>query len=130
MCIQNLVKFCPFVLKILRGNEILTSIKGHNSITNVRKIMFSNPNLELVNMNVYTKALEQMQSNTDLEAAKNNVMDAYKILCLSVKTTNSKRLELIKKRMQGVVPRRTNSAKLLGDNFQEAVKSWTGQKEI
>ena len=29
MCMQNLVKFCPLVLKILSGNEILTSIKGH-----------------------------------------------------------------------------------------------------
>ena len=28
MCIHNLVKFWPFILKILRGNEILTSIKA------------------------------------------------------------------------------------------------------
>ena len=27
MCIQNLVKFCPLVLKILSGNEILTSTR-------------------------------------------------------------------------------------------------------
>ena len=30
----NFVKFCPFVLKILSRNEILTSIKGYNSVTN------------------------------------------------------------------------------------------------
>ena len=47
MCIQNLVKFCPLVLKILSGNEILTSIKGHNSVANLRKIMLYNPNLDL-----------------------------------------------------------------------------------
>ena len=39
MCIQNLLKFCPLVLKILSGNEILTSIKGYNSVANVQKIV-------------------------------------------------------------------------------------------
>ena len=47
------------VLKILSGNEmmnkILTSIKGHNSVTNVRKMMCNNPNLDLVSSNAYTK---------------------------------------------------------------------------
>ena len=55
MCIQNLVKFCPLVLKILRGNEILTSIKGHNSVANLRKMTLYNPNLDTINVNVYTK---------------------------------------------------------------------------
>ena len=55
MCIQNLVKFCPFILKILSGNEILTSIKGRNSAANLPKIKFFNPNLDLINVNVYTK---------------------------------------------------------------------------
>ena len=55
MCIQNLVKFCPFILKISSGNEILTSIKGRNSVTNVLKITVHNPKLDVVNMNVYTK---------------------------------------------------------------------------
>ena len=30
-CIQNLVKFCPSILKILSKNQFLTSFKGHNS---------------------------------------------------------------------------------------------------
>ena len=47
MCIQNLVMFCPFILKILSGNEILTSIKGRNSAANLRKMTFYNPNLDL-----------------------------------------------------------------------------------
>ena len=55
MCIQNLVEFCPFILKILRGNKILTSIKSHNSVTNLQKIMVNNPSLDLVNINVYTQ---------------------------------------------------------------------------
>ena len=54
MCIRNLVNFCPLVLKILRGNEILTSIKGHNSVANLQKMTLYNPNLDLVNANVYT----------------------------------------------------------------------------
>ena len=54
MCIQNLVRFCPLVLKILSDNEILTSIKGHNSVANVQKIVLYNPNLDLININVYT----------------------------------------------------------------------------
>ena len=55
ICIQNLVKFCPLVLKILSGNEILTSIKGHNSVANLRNLMVYNPNVDTINVNVYTK---------------------------------------------------------------------------
>ena len=51
----NAYKFCQFVLKILSGNEILTSIKGHNSVTNLRKMTGNNPNQDLVNINAYTK---------------------------------------------------------------------------
>ena len=53
-CIQNLVKLCPLVLKILSRNEILTLIKGHNSVANLQKMTLYNPNLDLVNANVYT----------------------------------------------------------------------------
>ena len=49
------MKFCPFVRKILNGNEILALIKGHNSGTNVRKITVINTKLDLVNMYAYTK---------------------------------------------------------------------------
>ena len=55
MCIQNLVKFCPLVLKILSGIEILRSIKGRNSVANVRNLTLYNPNLDLINVNVYTE---------------------------------------------------------------------------
>ena len=54
MYAQNLFKFCPFVLKILSGNEIPTSIKGRNAVANLPKMMHNNPNLDLVNVNVYT----------------------------------------------------------------------------
>ena len=54
MCIQNLVLFCQLVLKILSKNQILTSIKGRNSVTNLRKTKIHNTNLDLVTDNVYT----------------------------------------------------------------------------
>ena len=55
MCTQNLVGFCQLVLKILSGNEILTSIKGRNSVKILRKMTVNNPKLDLVNVNVHTK---------------------------------------------------------------------------
>ena len=55
MCIQNLVTFCQFVLKILSKNQILTSIKGRNSAANSRKTIIYNTNIDLVNDDVYTK---------------------------------------------------------------------------
>ena len=59
MCIQNLVKFCPLVLKILSGNEILTSIKGHYSVANLRNLTHAfDPNLDIIYVNVYTNLVK------------------------------------------------------------------------
>ena len=55
MCIQNLVRFCQLVLKILSGNKFLTSIKGSNSVKILRKMTGYNPKLDVVNVDVYTK---------------------------------------------------------------------------
>ena len=55
MSTQNLVGFCQFVLKILSGNKILTSIKGRNSVKILRKMTGNNPKLDLVNDDVHTK---------------------------------------------------------------------------
>ena len=55
MCIQNLVTFCQFVLKIFSKNQILTLIKGRNSVANLRKTIIYNTNVDLVNDDVYTK---------------------------------------------------------------------------
>ena len=54
MCIQNLVKFCPFILKIWSKNLILESIKGRNSVANLRKTTIYFTNVDLVNDDVYT----------------------------------------------------------------------------
>ena len=55
MCLQSLVSFCQFVLKILSKNQILTSIKGRNSLANLPKTMIYDTNVDLVDDNVYTK---------------------------------------------------------------------------
>ena len=48
----NLVKFCQFILKIWSKNQILTSIKGHKSVANLRKATIYNTNIDLVNDDV------------------------------------------------------------------------------
>ena len=55
MCIQNLVKFCPLILKIWSKNLILESIKGRNSVANLRQSNDLHTNVDLVNDDVYTK---------------------------------------------------------------------------
>ena len=73
MYIQNLVKFCPLVLKILSGNKILTLIKGHNSVANLRKMTLYNPNLDLVNAYVYTNFGEILFiGSQDIEQKRNS----------------------------------------------------------
>ena len=73
MCIQNLVKFCPLVLKILSGNEILTSIKGHNSVANMRNLTLYNPNLDIINVNGYTKFILILSiGSQDIERKRNS----------------------------------------------------------
>ena len=55
MCIQNLDEFCQFILKVLSGNQILKSIKGHNSVKILQKMTGNNHKLDLVNVDVHTK---------------------------------------------------------------------------
>ena len=70
MCIQNLVLFCKFVLKILSKNQFLTSI---NSFANLRKTMIYNTNIDLVNDYVYTKfGLNRTISFQDIEQKPNS----------------------------------------------------------
>ena len=55
MCIQNLVSIYLFLLKILSKNQILTFIKGSNSVANLHKTTIYDTNIDLVYDNVYTK---------------------------------------------------------------------------
>ena len=73
MCIQNLVRFCPYVLKILSGNEILTLIKGHNSVKILQKMTGSNPELDLVNVDVHIKFGQILSRHSqDIERKRNS----------------------------------------------------------
>ena len=73
MCIQNLVSFCQFVLKILSKNQSLTSIKGSNSAANLRKTKIYITNIDLVNDNEYTKfGLNLFILSQDIEQKPNS----------------------------------------------------------
>ena len=68
MSIQNLISFFQFVFKILSKNQILTLIKGHNSVANLRKTTIYNTDVDLVNDDVYTKfGLIQLIHSQDFE---------------------------------------------------------------
>ena len=73
MCIQNLVRFCQFILKILSGNKILTSIKGHDSVKILQKMTGNNPKLDLVNVDVHTKYGQILSIRSqDIERKRNS----------------------------------------------------------
>ena len=73
MNIQNLVLFCQFILKILSKNQILTSIKGRNSVAILRKAKIYNTNVDLVNDNVYIKfGLNLFIRSQDIEQKPNS----------------------------------------------------------
>ena len=60
------------VLKILSKNEILTSIKGRNSVKILRKMMCDNPKLDLVNVDVHTKFSILSICFQDIERKRNS----------------------------------------------------------
>ena len=74
MCIQNLVSFCQFVLKILSKNRIPKSIMGSNSVANLqKKKKVYNSNIDLVNDNAYTKfGLNLFIRSQDIEQKPNS----------------------------------------------------------
>ena len=76
MHLQNFIKIHQLVHKILSINEISTSIKGRNSVENERKILFKHPNLNLVNINAFTKFDRNLQINSqDIEHKQNSDVD-------------------------------------------------------
>ena len=77
MCIQNLVSIVLLVLKILSKNQILKSIKGRNSVANLRKTIIYITNVDLVNDYVYTKfGLNRSICFQDIE--KNSILTLIK----------------------------------------------------
>ena len=70
MSIKNLVLFCQLVLK---KNQILTSIKGRNSIANLGKTKIYNTNVDLVNDSVYAKFCHNLSIRSqDIEQKPNS----------------------------------------------------------
>ena len=78
-----------FVLKLLRGNEILTSINGHKSVTILRKTTGNNSSLDLVIINKFSKFCEILSScsqdidrkrNSDVNQGTNSVTNLQKIM--------------------------------------------------
>ena len=63
-----------FVLKILSGNEILTSVKGRNSVNFFcKKMTGNNPKLDLVDVDVHTKFGQILSSHSqDIERKRNS----------------------------------------------------------
>ena len=94
MCIQNLVLFCQFVLKILSKNQNLTSIDGRHSVANLRKTKIYNTNLDLVTDNVYTnfglilsicsQDIEQ-KPNFDINQGRNSLANLQKTMIYNTK---------------------------------------------
>ena len=82
MCLQNLVSFCQFVLKILSKNRVLTSIKGSNSVSTLRKTKIYNSNKDLVDNNVYTKfGLNLFILSQDIGQKTNSDINQRPLLC-------------------------------------------------
>ena len=76
MHLQNFIKIHQLVHKILSINEISASIKGHNSVVNEQKILFTHSNLHLVSINAYTKFDRNPQINSqDIEHKQNSDVD-------------------------------------------------------
>ena len=74
MCTQNLVSICQSIRsQDIEQNQILTSIKGRNSVANLRKTMIYITNVDLVNDYVYTKfGLNRFIGFQDIEQKLNS----------------------------------------------------------
>ena len=98
MCIQTLVSFCQFVLETLSENQILTSIKGRNSLANLRKTTIYNTKVDLVDDDVFTKfGLNRSIRFKDIE--QNSILTSIKG---SNSVANLPKFELIQAFMHGL----------------------------
>ena len=97
---QNSLKFHQLVLKILSGNEILTSIKGHNFVINFRKLTHNNLNLDLVNINTCAK-FSQIPSirSQEIKLSRNEILTSIKVrnsvINLRKLTRNNPNIDLV-----------------------------------
>ena len=94
MCIQNLVKFCPFILKIWSKNLILESIKGRNSVTNLPKFGL-NRSIRFQDIEQKLNSDGQSRAVTLLQICRN--LNSSKLSCMS---SLPARMRLIKSKMK------------------------------
>ena len=88
MCIQNLITFCPFILKLWSKNQILESIKGRNSVANFQKTIYDTK-IDLVNDDVYTKfGLILSIRSQDIEQKPNSDVNQGPLLCCKFAKNN------------------------------------------
>ena len=74
---------------------MLTSIKGRNSVANLRKTKIYNTNVELVNDNVYTKfGLNLSIRSQDMEQKPNSDVNQGPLLCCKFEKNNDLRYKL------------------------------------
>ena len=93
---KRMVRFCEFILKILSGNEILTSIKGRNALKIYRKITGNNPKLDIVNVDVHTNFGQILSIRSqDIERKRNSDVNQglYSVKILRKMTGNSPKLD-------------------------------------
>ena len=84
--IRNLVLFCQLVLK---KKQNLTSIKGRNSVANLRKTKIYNANVDLVNDNVYTKfGLNLSIRSQEIEQKSNSDVNKGPLQCCEFAKNN------------------------------------------
>ena len=82
MHLQNFIKIHQLVHKILRINEISTSIKNNNSVENEQKTLFDHPTLHLININAYTNFDRNPQIySQDIEHKQNSDIHQGPKLC-------------------------------------------------
>ena len=85
MSMQDLVKFCPFILIIWSKNQSLMLIKGHNSVVNLPKTKIYITNVDLVNDNVHTKfGLNLSIPSQDMEQKTNSDINQGTQLCCKI----------------------------------------------
>ena len=88
MCIQNLVLFCQFDLKILSKNRILTS-RAVTLLQICTKKKIYNTNIDLVNDNVFTKfGLILSVRSQDIEQKPNSDINQGPSLCCKFAKNN------------------------------------------
>ena len=70
------------VLQILSVNKILTSTKGHSSVINKQTFTGNNPNLDLVNINAYSKFDDILSTcSSDIERKRISGINQEPLFC-------------------------------------------------